>query len=425
MNDLKGKRLLIMGGVRNACNIVKKAKELGIHVIVTDYLEDSPAKKITNESYMVSTTDVDAIVQLAKHIKVDAVFTSYIDSMLTYCQQVCEKLGFPFYATSEQIKIMTDKNKFKIVCRDYGLPVIKEYNLDADFRRKDLDKIEYPVVIKPVDAGGSKGVLITYNEDELVINYKKALTFSKSKQIVLEKYMTGDEVVMYYNIQDGYVSLSAMCDRYTNKKQKKVAQIPTAYIFPSRYLEALQREDDNNIRKMIRSLGIKNGVLFIQSFIDKGRVCIYEPGFRFAGAQGHKIINAVNGIDTLEMMIRYSLTGKMTGWDIKKNDNPNFKKWACKLTPIAKLGTIARISGLDEIVKYPEVFDIAPVHEEGDKITAIGTLDQLIARIFIVSEDKQTLIDVINNINRTIKVTNIEGEDMLLTPFDAKILTYY
>jgi formate-dependent phosphoribosylglycinamide formyltransferase (GAR transformylase) len=66
MMDLSGKRLLIMGGVPNARDIVKKAHELGVHVMVTDYLEDSPAKKIADESFMVSTTDIDAVVKLCQ-----------------------------------------------------------------------------------------------------------------------------------------------------------------------------------------------------------------------------------------------------------------------------------------------------------------------------------------------------------------------
>lgn len=422
MINLRGKKLLVMCGVRPACNIVKTAKKLGIYVIVTDYLEDSPAKKIADESYMISTTDIKGLVQLSKELKVNGVFCGYIESMMIYCQKVCEILGFPFYASEKQINILTNKREFKDVCHKYNLPVIKEYGFDDVLKKEGLDKIIFPVVTKPSDSGGSKGIFISYNKDEFINNYHKSIEYSRSKKVIVEKFMAGDEVVMYYTIQDGYISLSAMCDRFTNKNQLGVAQIPTAYIFPSKYLKSFQKKDNNNIKNMISSLGIKNGVLFIQSFVENRRVCLYESGFRFAGAQGHKIIKAVNGIDTMEMMIRYSLTGKMEGWDIKKDDNPNFKKWACKLTPIVKPGIIHRIEGLEDIAKYPGVFDITPVHEVGDKISLRGTLDQLLTRIFIIANNKQELKSTINKINENLRVTNINGENMLLKPFDTKYL---
>ena len=104
------------GGVALACDIVKKAQELGVYVMVTDYLEDSPAKKIADESFMISTTDIDAVVKLCQDQRVDGVFTGYIDSMLPYCCDVCERLGLPFYATRKQLEYTVDKRRFKDIC---------------------------------------------------------------------------------------------------------------------------------------------------------------------------------------------------------------------------------------------------------------------------------------------------------------------
>lgn len=418
MSDLKGKKLLLLGGVRTATNVVKRAQELGVHVIVTDYLPDSPAKKIADDSYLVSTTDVDAVVELAEELKVDGVFTAYLDSMLTYCRQVCDRLNLPFYATAEQIDIMTHKDKFKKICTEHGLQVVKEYNTDNQDISQVIGEIQFPVIVKPVDAGGSKGIFICHTEEGLRERYNDSLAFSKSQKVLIEEYMTAEEVVMYYIIQDGYVSLSAMCDRYTNKEQRGVAQIPTAYIFPSKYLESFKRDDHHKVVNMIHSMNIKNGVLFLQAFIKEGRVLIYEPGFRFAGAQGHKIVKEMTGIDAVEMMIRHSLTGNMKGQNIKDLEKPDFDMWACKLTPLAITGKITKMKGFDEIANIPEVFNIAHVHDEGDIIKNIGTLDQLISRIFIKAATKSDLARVIDTINSIVKVEDENGESMLLEPFN-------
>jgi len=418
VSDLKGKKLLLLGGIRLTTNIVKRAQELGVYVIITDYLIDSPAKQIADESYLISTTDVAAVVELAKRLKVDGVFTAYIDSMLLYCQQVCEKLNLPFYATSEQIDIMTNKDKFKKICIANRLQVVKEYELNHQINDKEISNIQYPVVVKPADSAGGKGIFICYTEKELRKRYLESLSFSKRKKVLVEEYMTNEQVLMYYTIQDGYVSLSAMCDRYTNKEQRGFASIPTAYIFPSKYLADFKNVDHQKVINLIQSMNIKNGVLSLQAFMHQGRVCIHEIGFRFGGSQAHKIIKELNGIDTVEMMIRHSLTGEMKGYSIKDLDKPEFDMWACKLTPIARRGKILKIKGFDKIATLPEIFDIAHVHKKGDTITHIGTLDQVISRIFIKANTKSELAKIIEEINTKIEVEDEKGENMLLEPFN-------
>ena len=230
--------------------------------------------------------------------------------------------------------------------------------------------------------------------------------------------MGSEEVMIYYTIQDGYVSLSAMSDRYTNKEQKGVASIPTAYIFPSKHLTSFQNTDHQKAVNLFKTMNIKNGVLSLQAFMYQGRVSIHETAFRFGGSQTHKIIKEINSIDNFEMMIRHALTGKMTGYQIKDMDKPEFGMWACKLTPIARAGKIAKITGYKKIMNLPEVFDITPAHDEGDTITQVGTLDQVVSRIFIKAKTKNQLAGVIEEINSTIQVKDEKGKNMLLKPFD-------
>ena len=194
VSDLKGKKLLIMGGIAAACDIVKKAKEMGLYVIVTDYYENSPAKRIADESYMVSTTDVEAVVDLCKNKKVDGVITGYIEFMLPYYCEVCRRLALPCYATKEQIMLTNNKRKFKNLCRNNEIKVPEDYHVDGSFKREDLDRIEYPVVVKPADNGGARGISICRTESELKAAHKKAESFSRSGEVVVERYVEGDEV---------------------------------------------------------------------------------------------------------------------------------------------------------------------------------------------------------------------------------------
>ena len=112
-----------------------------------------------------------------------------------YCE-VCERLGFPAYSTKEKFAIMTRKDYFKDKCREYGVPTIREFD------PANLDSVIYPAIVKPVDSCSSKGIRVAQNRLELeeAINY--ALQFSGSGKYLIEEYMTGDEVISYYVMQE-------------------------------------------------------------------------------------------------------------------------------------------------------------------------------------------------------------------------------
>lgn len=422
MVNEKSKKILVLGNNVSSIEIIKIAKSLGAITIAADNLSNSDFKKYADISWNVSTSDLDSLEKLAREEGVTSVFAGASEFNIEQALLLSERLNTPFYATYEQWNILSNKESFKNLCRKYNAPVVEEYDFSNGLP-KNVESLKYPIIIKPVDASGGTGISVCKNYDELLLGYKHALEHSKSKHVIVERYMTGDEVVIYYTLQDGYISLSAMCDRYTIKQQG-VAPLPSAYIFPSKYLSEYKKYDDGNVKNMFKSLDMKNGFLFIQSFIEDGRVRFYEMGYRIAGAQGQNIISAVNGVDALEMLVRFSLTGKMSGYDLKTQDTANFKKYACKLTPVLKKGKITKIYGLNKIEAIDGVSKIVPVNNIGDVIDddAIGTLKQLLTRIYLVADTLEELKEKINKIQDLLIVYDENGEDMILEKFDTNIL---
>lgn len=421
--NLQGKKLLILGANPETAGLVRKANELGIYTIVTDYNPNAYAKQYASKAIDIDATDLDSLVNFAREEGIDGVLVGVAEALLPTYQKLCEKLGFPYYAELDLLDLMTNKQKFKDVCRKYDVPVVDEYVVDS-FDKETLKKVKLPVVVKPVDSCSSKGISVCHSLDELQEGIKKALGYSSSKNILIEKYMTGDEVIVYYVFQNGKPIFVAMCDRYTNKEQEGVAQLPTAYIYPSRHLKRYQRTVDDKVKNMFENLKIKQGVIFIQSFIDEnGEIRFYEPGFRLNGAQEHYLVDATTGIDAKELMINFSLTGTMSESDISINAAPNFNnKYCCKLSPLVKLGRIGRIEGLDIIENMPEVVSINPSYQNGDIVSGYGTLKQIVCRFFVVADTKAELIEVLNNINSVFEVYDENNESMLLSKFDPNVI---
>jgi biotin carboxylase len=326
MDTLKGKRLLILGGSRISCEIVKRAQEMGIYVMVTDWypIEKSPAKQIADEAFLVSTADVDAVVQLIKEKKVDGVFTGFTDSVLPYYARICEKAGLPCYGTEKQFEIMINKRKYKELCRKFGVPTVEEYKIDESFQDEDFDRIKYPVLVKPADNSGARGVTICRSKEELKEAYNKAISFSQSKEVLVERYIEGKEVTTFWLFRDGEIYLTALGNRHVKHNQEGVIPLPVAYTFPSVYLDKYQREVVPRVKEMLRSIGIKNGMMFMQCLVEDGNCIVYDIGYRLTGSLEYKLLEKVCGYNPLDMMIKFALTGSMYEGDLEGFDKSKF-----------------------------------------------------------------------------------------------------
>ena len=411
------KKLLILGANPETVSLIKKAKEMGIYTIVTDYDPNAFAKKYADQAENVNAVDVEALIDLAKRENVDGVAVGVAEALLpAYCE-VCKRLGMPAYSTPEVFEVMIRKDYFKEKCREYGVPTIREFDIN------NLDEVVYPVIVKPVDSCSSKGIRVFKDREELDYAIAYALEFSRSKKYIMEEYMCGDEVISYYVMQEGNPIFVGMCDRYTYKAREDLVQLPTSYIFPSRHIDSYMKHTDKAVKDMIKCLGLNNGSIFFQCFVDnEGIVRTYEPGYRLNGAQEHLIVSKVSGIDAKEMYINYALYGKVADTDLEPLSNPKPFEISCKLSPLVKTGKISKIIGLEEIFSMSDVVSVNPSYNEGDTVTGEGTLKQIICRFFIVSKNKTSLKMTIDEIQSKLKVIDENGENMLIGLFDTETL---
>lgn len=411
------KKVLILGANPETVSLILKAKKMGCYTIVTDYDPNAYAKKYADEAANVDAVDIDGLVALAKEKQVDGVLVGVAEALLpAYCE-VCERLGFPAYSTKDVFEFMIRKDMFKEKCREYGVPTIREYTTE------NINTANFPVIIKPVDSCSSKGIRVCNTREELEDDINYALSFSSSKKYLIEEYMQGDEVISYYVMQNGNPIFVAMCDRYTFKPKADLVQLPTCYIYPSRHIDSYMQHTDEAVKKMIKGLGLNNGSIFFQCFVDAdGIVRIYEPGYRLNGAQEHMVVSKVSGIDAKEMYINLALTGSVSNVDLEPLANPKPEQISCKLSPLVRTGTISQIKGLDEIAKIPGVASINPSYRDGDTVTGEGTLKQIVCRFFIVCNTKRELAAAIDEIQNRLRVIDENGEEMIVGLFDTSLI---
>lgn len=362
------------------------------------------------------------MIALAKEEKVDGVLVGVADILVpSYCK-VCDALGLPCYATQKIVDVFAFKDVFKATCERYGVHGIPEYYLDADMKREDLDKIIYPVMIKPVDNGGGVGMTVAYNEDELREGVKKALDASYKKRFIVEKYMQCDDMGMYFTFKDGYCSASCIYDRYTTDEQPGLSRVCLGGTYPSKHLNEYFEHMHPNALRLFKEIGIQNGILMLSGFYDNGEFYVYDTGFRLQGEAPHLLMKAIHGFDQREMLIRFALTGSEGDVDLKNDDDTYLRgKWASTLWFLLKQGKIAKIEGLDSFASDKRVIaNIQRLHE-GDTVLPewIGNEKQVLTRMYLVCDSKQELANALKYYQDTVKVYDEAGNEMLLNGFDV------
>ena len=309
--NLAGKKLLILGGNPETGVLVKTANTLGIYTIVIDPNFKSPAKQFAKKYYNIDGFDIPNLTRVANDEKVDGVLVGVADILVKPYLELCKNLALPCYATTSIVEALCSKDGFMRVCNSYGIQTIPSFDLDKNLDSEDLKNIKYPVMVKPVDNGGGVGMSICYNQDELIIGSKNAIDNSRKKLFLTERYMECDDIVAYYTFQDGEVYLSAIADRITTKKQGTSSPVCIASLYPSKYHEQYYKKIHPIMSEMFKGLGISNGVLAIQFFVEDNNYYAYDPGFRLQGEAMHIHINAINGFDHRKMLINFALTGSM------------------------------------------------------------------------------------------------------------------
>ncbi len=419
--NLKGKRILFLGAIRSLCEAVEYAKEMGIYTVVTDYLPDSPAKKLADKAYMVSTTDVDAVVELCKKERIDGIFTAFMDGMLPYAREICDRMGYHFYATREQIRLSRDKSFFKETCLKYEVPVPTDYTEEIKKNGVDSSNVVFPVIVKPVDMYGGRGINICRNVDELRDAYDYAMSISPSKHILVEEYMVGDEITVTYTLKNGEVSLSVMRDKYISHDNPDIQSQGDVLLNPSRYTKRFIETTDIAIKRMLKGMKATDGSVFFQGVATDEKIAVFEMGYRPNGASDYRHISRENGINYMKMMIAHALTGEMQGYELSM-DNPFFSKYSVTFNLWAHPGIIGSMSGIEEVRKIENIQLAEYRHEVGEEITDAKPLLQQVFRAIIIDEDIKKVQETISKIQSFVKVEDVDGNNMLYKPFDINRL---
>lgn len=418
--DLRGKKLLILGGSTVNCKFVNIARSLGITTIVTDINPDAPAKKIADVGLPFSVFDTDKITAYCVENGVSGVanFSNTFSQLSS--QEIIRAIGGYGYGSDASIVELTEKNAFKAACVRNGVDIIDSYT-EAEITEAFTG---YPIMVKPDDNSGSRGIAVCRNYAEAAAAMENAKRLSNNGDIVIEKFLENrpDFTVTYY-VVDGEPYINRLGDRFIGAKEDNLDKTCICTAAPSKYSKLFLEKYDQNIRGMLKELKIRNGPVFMQGFVDGDKIRFYDPGARYPGGGEYEAsLKTATGIDYAKMSVVYAVSGE-TG-DGTPDYEHGYLLGGYKFVQLSfglKPGKIGAIEGMDIIREQPYVCSATLLHQIGDEIgTESNTARRFLEVCMLVKNDPKEIVEKVKKIQSTIVCTDVNGSSMLAKMVQAE-----
>ena len=301
------KKILLLGGSEQQIVAIQKAKELGYYTVLCDFLSDNPGQYVADRFYLVSTTDKEAVLKVAVDEKIDGIVAYASDPAAPTAAYVGEKLGIPTNPY-ESVNILGEKHLFRKFLgeNDFNVPhsVYLESWSDSVYER--IAGFQFPVMVKPVDSSGSKGITCVDSVEDLRKAYDYAWMFSRNKIIQIEEFITRDHDYLVGGdifVMDGKVVFWGLlnCHRDTNVNPL----VPVGKSFPLQLSKKRVDIIHNEIQRLMASLNIKFGAFNAELIFDKNdNLYFIEMGPRNGGNMIPDLLSMISGKDMIEATVR-------------------------------------------------------------------------------------------------------------------------
>ncbi len=364
------KRVMILGAGPFQVPAIRKAVSLGLHVITVDYLPDNIGHRYSHQYVNCSTTDREGVLRAARQLGIDGICTFSSDVAIPTVAYVSRCLGLPGTA-SDVAETMAYKQLFRSFLREKGLPCPAFITAPSSrSAREEMKRLRFPIVVKPVDTSGSRGISKVPHYDPSAIDnaLNHAMNFSHSGKACIEEYIHGTEVGGDGFLHEGRFSFIAVTHKHMN------GFIVTGHSMPASISGSDQERVRNILEACCNALGYCDGPLNFDVMITPDQVFILEMSARNGGNGIPAVIFRAVGVDVEVMTIRYALGDHSRPFSPGRDD----KGAGSYIFGSAMGGMLKHISGLDDLqAEIPEVFDLflaTPIGDEVKPFTHNGNL---------------------------------------------------
>ena len=398
------KALVLAGGLPQI-ELIEQLKSRGIETVLCDGNANALARPFADIFYQIPIFDVETVKDVALKENVDFLITVCADQVLLVVAQVSEMLGLPWYIDYQTAQLVSDKKYMKKIFWEHNIPTSRYVEME----QLDWEKIahlQYPIVVKPVDAYSSRGVRKATNPEELAVYFAEASQISRTRGVIVEEFVAGDEISVDVYVEDGVAKLLCVSN------SEKINDEDRFIIFRGRYPVAASDEIMEQIRHVAQQIadafGLKNCPMLIQMISDGNRVSVLEFCARTGGNMKYLLIRNACGFDVIKAVIDLTL-GQKPHVELATPKNKYIVNDFIYCNP----GVFDRLEGFDELVEQGILADYHAIRPRGMQVRGISSSSDRIAGITVMADTLEEFNRKHRIVVDTVKILDTDGNDMM------------
>jgi biotin carboxylase len=296
----------------------------------------------------------------------------------------------------------------------HGIPTVKYRLLKKNFSENELDGMTFPLVIKPLDSQGQRGVYKLDGIQDIRSLFSNVLSYSREKEVLAEEYYESDEITVSGWVRDGQATILTVTDRIVYNNYPHIG-ICAAHNFPSKYADLCRKEIKDITDGIVKGFGIHNGPIYFQMLVGKDGIKVNEVACRIGGAYEDEMIPLITGVDILGMLINGSLGEKIDFLPLERYNLKDNQKRASVRMIFTRPGKIASLSSLDELKKAPGLKYAKYNFSSGHEVSEIANATQRAGYMIIEGDNPEMLRKNISEAFDRLKIHDEKGENMVLS----------
>ena len=416
--------LLVLGGGRLQKKIIRQAEENGISVAFVDADPEAPGMQFASYHYTISSTDYNGILELAKTLNIRGVLTLGTDQPVFTAARTAETLNLPSFINPETALLVTNKELMKSTLSKKNIPTSRYIVISrSEERERIIEKMRqltFPLVLKPVDSQGQRGVTLIHQGSEFFESMEAALNYSMTGKLIVEEFLEGNEVTANAWVCKGKVYILALTDRVTYFNPPSIG-ICLAHIFPSKYGKPYLGHIKEILQETVKAFYITEGPLYVQIVLSDYGPYVIELACRIGGGHEEDLIPAATGIDVRQLLINFAF-GRQYIFTKYEFDYALVKKHFGVFFIAAK--------GADEILGCVPLEDQVTDNKllwgefyvrQGNKISGLTNATDRIGAYLISGDDRKSLWSSAQRIYAQLEIRGIRYENIIENIFSIPL----
>ena len=397
------KKILLLGGSAQQVVVIEKAKELGYYTVVCDFLTDNPGQYVADKFYLISTTDKEAVLKVARDEQISGVLAYASDPAAPTAAYVAEKMRLPGNPY-RSVDILCNKDKFRAFLEQNGFctPKARGYaTVEEALYEISQDKFVFPIIVKPVDSSGSKGVCKIDTKEDAQEKLTYAMSYSKGHRIIVEEFVEkyGYQVAGDGLSIDGKLVFRCFANDHFNQKCENPF-VPISASFPYNMPDNVQEKIHDEIQRLITLLDMKTATYNFDIRIDKDyNVYLMEIAPRDGGNYIPQIIKYATGIDLVEYSVKAAMGEKIDCMGLLETKG----YWAYYAVHSLQNGVLERIE-ISPDVLTDHIVENHILKNAGDEINSFTGANTTLGILLMRFDNMEQMLDMMDNSEKWIQI---------------------